>query len=786
MDEKKKKSRKKTQKKEGSKVPKLRCSRENCKKKVAPGSKYCGGPRGHSCQVPGCDQSKSWRLPVCQNHISRSKEKAPKPWLLVTTSGGIPVFVNKKSMVAVFDLNIRENAKAADLWVSLVGKAGGKQLFYVYPQPMNIPNGWFSVLHVYPGKPPAVDLKYQSSEDGTVQSASPLEEISTEESLPGVWKEEYDDDGDPYYFNIDLCFASYDDPRIVDHPVRSEVLDVAFEQPAQGSDKGKGQKWTIGPCKTALYKKIPKRLLQLSAVPPEVRNRNYNRHLDILPNPATIVALPLVEGRVESGYVNANFVRGYDGEPAVFIAAMGPLAANVVPFWRMIWKNLVNTVIMVTGIVEKGVKKCERYFPSKVGGTLQFGSFNIQVKQKTDHGHYVHSVIRITRAGQIRDIDHWWFTSWPDHGVPVRDNQFYCDDVIDMLMKVNATRLKKQKGGCCSSPLPESPMLVHCSAGVGRTGTFISLQHAMERLQRLGSCDILDIIESIRQDRCLLVQHPLQYEWLCAATVRYAEKMNHPYEVPSFSDVYGLTNAAPDAKSAKGRAKEKAAAQKRMKQAKKRAKKQNQSVQRRKSSLTTNLPGLEMDGVIYTFYEGTDDAKMDWDTAKEQGMPKKLFDAIDEGGQGFIEAAVWAEFLSTNGTPNAENTVVTVELQNGENEVTQAQSDRWFVGDMDVQACEAMVLGAKRGGFVVRGNASDERYIVVINDDSVLIQLTIDIETEETEDGTKTQYVFNDATFSTMKEAIKFIRSTDIPSKKNSEDKISLGQPIEGATEFQE
>ena len=92
------------------------------------------------------------------------------------------------------------------------------------------------------------------------------------------------------------------------------------------------------------YRRIDKRILPSSVVPVEVRNSKFNRHMDILPNPSTAVSMPLVNGDVTTGYVNANFVQGWDEEPGAFIAAMGPLPSSLVPFWRMIWKNNITTL----------------------------------------------------------------------------------------------------------------------------------------------------------------------------------------------------------------------------------------------------------------------------------------------------------------------------------------------------------------------------------------------------------------------------------------------------------
>jgi hypothetical protein len=102
------------------------------------------------------------------------------------------------------------------------------------------------------------------------------------------------------------------------------------------------------------------------------------------------------------------------------------------------------------------------------------------------------------------------------------NDQYNCDDVIDFLELVTKSRQKRKL---------VTPLLVHCSAGVGRTGTFIAMEHIMKILHETKQCDALSVVANIRLDRCHLVQHVLQYQWLCSAMARYAERQGHPFEV---------------------------------------------------------------------------------------------------------------------------------------------------------------------------------------------------------------------------------------------------------------
>ncbi len=139
------------------------------------------------------------------------------------------------------------------------------------------------------------------------------------------------------------------------------------------------------------------------------------------------------------------------------------------------------------------------------------GSFTITCTKQKVYPTYKHSTFKLSRGKlKPRVVQHYWFTAWPDHGVPTaRDgSEFFCDDVIDLLEIVNKERDKKKRA---------APLVVHCSAGVGRTGTFIALDHAMRTLRVNSKTDALKIIKTIREDRVRDLSHfPTCYDLLSA------------------------------------------------------------------------------------------------------------------------------------------------------------------------------------------------------------------------------------------------------------------------------
>jgi len=242
----------------------------------------------------------------------------------------------------------------------------------------------------------------------------------------------------------------------------------------------------------------------LDTVPPEVvrRLKEFNRYKNILPNPATRVVLDQVGGDSTSSYINANFIADAGGFAKGYIAAQGPKDTTISHFWRMIWQEDVRAIVMVTGLVEGPKEKCARYWPaalmSKAGAT-NYGGIHVGVVSGVRRPGYKICDLQLTGpSGEQRLLKHFWFDTWPDYGVP--------QDTIQVpIMLEEARQWSRQKG---------QPWVVHCSAGVGRTGTFIGIDIGMDRLKSTGHANVVNIVREMRNGRTQMVQTSEQCQFV--------------------------------------------------------------------------------------------------------------------------------------------------------------------------------------------------------------------------------------------------------------------------------
>ncbi|XP_010954573.1 receptor-type tyrosine-protein phosphatase C isoform X1 [Camelus bactrianus] len=236
-------------------------------------------------------------------------------------------------------------------------------------------------------------------------------------------------------------------------------------------------------------------------------NQNKNRYVDILPYDYNRVELSDVNGDAGSNYINASYIDGFK-EPRKYIAAQGPRDETVDDFWRMIWEQKATVIVMVTRCEEGNKNKCAEYWPSMEEGTRAFGDVVVEVNEHKRCPDYIIQKLTVTHKKEKatgRAVTHIQFTSWPDHGVPEDPHL-----LLKLRRRVNAF-----------SNFFSGPIVVHCSAGVGRTGTYIGIDAMLEGLEAENKVDVYGYVVKLRRQRCLMVQVEAQYILIHQALVEY-------------------------------------------------------------------------------------------------------------------------------------------------------------------------------------------------------------------------------------------------------------------------
>ncbi|XP_076403630.1 receptor-type tyrosine-protein phosphatase C isoform X3 [Peromyscus maniculatus bairdii] len=236
-------------------------------------------------------------------------------------------------------------------------------------------------------------------------------------------------------------------------------------------------------------------------------NQNKNRYVDILPYDYNRVELSEINGDAGSTYINASYIDGFK-EPRKYIAAQGPRDETVDDFWRMIWEQKATVIVMVTRCEEGNRNKCAEYWPCMEEGTRAYRDVVVKITEHKRCPDYIIQKLNITHKKEKatgRDVTHIQFTSWPDHGVPEDPHL-----LLKLRRRVNAF-----------SNFFSGPIVVHCSAGVGRTGTYIGIDAMLEGLEAEGKVDVYGYVVKLRRQRCLMVQVEAQYILIHQALVEY-------------------------------------------------------------------------------------------------------------------------------------------------------------------------------------------------------------------------------------------------------------------------
>uniref|UniRef100_A0A8C5C8H6 protein-tyrosine-phosphatase n=1 Tax=Gadus morhua TaxID=8049 RepID=A0A8C5C8H6_GADMO len=225
-------------------------------------------------------------------------------------------------------------------------------------------------------------------------------------------------------------------------------------------------------------------------------NRMKNRYGNIIAYDHSRVRLQALEGEQSSDYINANYVDGYH-RPNHYIATQGPMQETVFDFWRMVWQENTAAIVMVTNLVEVGRVKCCKYWPDD---TEIYRDIKVTLIETELLSEYVIRTFAVEKRGahEIREIRQFHFTGWPDHGVP-----YHATGLLGFIRRVKSKTMTNA-----------GPMVVHCSAGAGRTGCFIVIDIMLDMAEREGVVDIYNCVRELRSRRVNMVQTEEQYVFI--------------------------------------------------------------------------------------------------------------------------------------------------------------------------------------------------------------------------------------------------------------------------------
>ncbi|KAL0117381.1 hypothetical protein PUN28_010306 [Cardiocondyla obscurior] len=227
-------------------------------------------------------------------------------------------------------------------------------------------------------------------------------------------------------------------------------------------------------------------------------------------------------GSANGDYINANYVNmEIPGSGIInrYIATQGPLSSTVADFWQMVLEAGSTLVVMLTTLVERGRAKCHQYWPA-YNETLTLRNLTLTSTAENVEDTFIFRefILRDVNTGEERDITHMQYCSWPDHGVPNDWRQF----------TTFTERVRAARTGIVE------PAVVHCSAGIGRTGVLVLMETALCLIEANQPVYPLDIVRSMRDQRAMMIQNASQYRFVCEAVHKaYSEEIAKP--LPEFS-----------------------------------------------------------------------------------------------------------------------------------------------------------------------------------------------------------------------------------------------------------
>ncbi|XP_020512116.2 receptor-type tyrosine-protein phosphatase O isoform X2 [Labrus bergylta] len=227
-------------------------------------------------------------------------------------------------------------------------------------------------------------------------------------------------------------------------------------------------------------------------------NRPKNRYTNILPYDFSRVKLISMHNDEGLDYINANYIPGYK-HTKEYIATQGPLPETRNDFWKMVLQQKSPIIVMLTQCNERRRVKCDHYWPF-TDEPVMYGEISAEMLSETESPEWIIRKIRLGYADESQDILHLNYTSWPDHGVPT------VNAIESILQFVHIVRQQANR--------TKDPIIVHCSAGVGRTGTFIALDRLMQHIREHEFADILGMVSEMRSHRLSMVQTEEQYVFI--------------------------------------------------------------------------------------------------------------------------------------------------------------------------------------------------------------------------------------------------------------------------------
>ncbi|XP_049791150.1 phosphatidylinositol phosphatase PTPRQ-like isoform X1 [Schistocerca nitens] len=226
-------------------------------------------------------------------------------------------------------------------------------------------------------------------------------------------------------------------------------------------------------------------------------NKRKNRYINILPFDANRVKLDIVDGDPSSDYINASFIQGYS-KNIEYIATQGPKEETVKDFWLMVYQYDVTIIVMVTQLEEQGKVKCHQYYPN-LRETAKYGEISVKCSIELQFSIYTSRTIMLEKGQERKKIVHLHFREWPDFGCPTTT------DVMLQFCQIVRHQILLSSAGLT---------VVHCSAGVGRTGTLIALDILLQHIRENKTIDIFGVVYNLRKQRTNMVQSEAQYAYI--------------------------------------------------------------------------------------------------------------------------------------------------------------------------------------------------------------------------------------------------------------------------------